>query len=155
MKLAVATAFAAFSIPALAQSAATKAEVFSANQVHTQLAQSAQQAATKGSGGATLGSYGSHTIMLSERTASGKAEIHAHFDDVMYVMDGKATLITGGEVIEPHDGANGETSGSGIRNGNSQAIAAGDIIHIPAGVPHQLVIAPGTTYVALVIKVKE
>jgi mannose-6-phosphate isomerase-like protein (cupin superfamily) len=154
MKLAVALALAAFSIPSFAQSPA-KAEVFSADQVHAQLAQSAQQAASKGSGGATLGSYGSHTIMLSERTASGRAEVHAHFDDVMYVIDGKATLITGGDVIDPHDGANGETNGSGIRNGLSQAVAAGDIIHIPAGVPHQLVIAPGTTYVALVVKVKE
>lgn len=154
MKIAIALALAAFSIPCFAQSSG-KAEVFSADKLHAQLAQLAQQANTKGSGGATLGSYGSHTIMLSERTASGRAEIHAHFDDVMFVLDGKATLITGGEVIDPHSASDGETNGSSIRNGVSQPVSAGDVIHIPAGTPHQLVIAPGTAYTALVIKVKE
>ncbi len=102
-----------------------------------------------------MGAYGTHALMLSQRTANGAAEIHAHFDDVMMVMEGKATLITGGEVIDPHAGSNGETTGSGIRNGIIQNIAAGDLVHIPAGTPHQLLIASGITYSALVIKVKE
>lgn len=154
MKLLFVAAIATFSLPAIAQST-KKPEVFSSAQIQAQLAHLAQQAKDKGSSGSTLGEYGSHTIMLSERTASGGAEIHAHFDDVMMVMEGKATLVTGGDVIDPNSRGNGETVGSGIRNGNSQNVAAGDVIHIPAGTPHQLIIAPGTQYSALVIKVKE
>jgi mannose-6-phosphate isomerase-like protein (cupin superfamily) len=154
MKFSVAIAFAVLSLACQAQSPG-KVEIFSSTQIHDQLAQLALQAKASGSGGATLGDYGTHALKLSERTASGGAEIHAHFDDVMLVMEGRAKLITGGEVIGAHNGANGETTGSGIRDGTTQTIATGDLVHIPAGTPHQLVIPPGTTYSALVIKVKE
>lgn len=154
MKLALALTLAIFAAPCFAQSS-TKAEVFSAASVHAQLARLAPEAKAGGSSGATLGDYGSHAIKLSERTASGAAEIHAHFADVMIVMQGNATIITGGEVINAHTASNGETTGSEIRNGTTQKIATGDVVNIPAGTPHQLIIAPGTTYSALVIKVKE
>ena len=102
-----------------------------------------------------MGEYGTHAIKLSSRTTDGGAEIHAHFDDVMLVTEGNATLITGGTVVDAHTGSDGETHGSGIRNGIVQTISAGDLVHIPAGTPHQLLIAPGTSYSALVIKVRE
>jgi len=154
MKLAFTIAVATFTAPCLAQSSG-KAEVFPATQISGQLVELAQQAKAAGGSGSTLGNYGTHELKLTERTASGGAEIHAHFDDVMLVMEGKATLITGGELVDPHAGSNGETTGSGIRNGIVQPIVAGDLVHIPAGTPHQLLIAPGTIYSALVIKVKE
>jgi mannose-6-phosphate isomerase-like protein (cupin superfamily) len=154
MKFSAVIALAVLSIVCKAQSPG-KAEIFSSVQIHGQLAQLALQAKASGSSGSTLGDYGTHALKLSERTASGGAEIHAHFDDVMLVMEGKAQLITGGEVLGAHSGANGETTGSGIRSGTVQTIVAGDLVHIPAGTPHQLIIAPGTTYSALVIKVKE
>ena len=154
MKLAFVIALTAFSIPCVAQSPGNS-EVFSSAQLHGQLVRLAQQAKDKGSSGSTLGDYGTHTLKLNERTASGGAEIHARFDDVILVVEGKATLITGGDVIDAHAGDSGETTGSSIRNGVAQPIAAGDVVHIPAGTPHQLLIAPGTTYSALVIKVKE
>ena len=154
MKRFLLTAILGFSMTAPAQSGG-KAEVFSSADIHAQSMQLADQAKTKGSSGSTLGDYGTHAIKLSERTVSGGAEIHAHFDDVMLVMEGKATLITGGTVISPHSGNDGETTGLGIRDGVSREISAGDVVHVPAGVPHQLIIPAGTVYSALVIKVKE
>ena len=154
MKLAITIAFAFLSLSSPAQSPG-KAEVFPAAQIRSQFVDLAPQATANGSSGTTLGDYGTHALKLNERTTSGGAEIHAHFDDVFLVMEGKATLITGGELIDPHAGSNGETTGSGIRNGTVQPILAGDVVHIPAGTPHQLLIAPGTTYSALVIKVRE
>jgi mannose-6-phosphate isomerase-like protein (cupin superfamily) len=154
MKLAIAIGLMVFSVPALAQSAG-KAQVFTGADVHGQLAQLVEQAKAKGSSGSTLGDYGTHAIKLSARTASGGAEIHAHFDDVMVVTEGSATLITGGTVVGGQTGADGETHGASIKDGVSQTISVGDVVHVPAGVPHQLVIAPGTAYSSLVIKVKE
>ncbi|MGA7109400.1 MAG: hypothetical protein WBV28_18925 [Terracidiphilus sp.] len=139
---------------ATAQSAG-KAEVFSSRQVQDQLATLAQHAMDTGSAGVTLADYGSHKLQISVRTSSGGAEIHAHFDDVMIVQQGTATLITGGTLVDPKTSADGETKGTAIQGGQSQTIAPGDVITVNAGVPHQLVIPPGTTYSALVIKVKE
>jgi mannose-6-phosphate isomerase-like protein (cupin superfamily) len=154
MKLVLAIAAMTFAVPALAQNAG-KAEVFAAADLHTQFGQLVDQAKAKGSSGATLGDYGSHAIKLSVRTTSGGAEVHAHFDDVFVVTEGTATLITGGTVIDPQTGSDGETHGSGIQNGITQTIAKGDVVHIPAGTPHQLLIAPGTAYSSIVVKVKE
>jgi mannose-6-phosphate isomerase-like protein (cupin superfamily) len=154
MKISLALAIISLGTSCMAQSAG-KAEVFTAAQLHQELTDLNPQASAKGSSGATLGDYGSHAIKLSDRTASGGAEVHAHFDDIMMVMKGSATLITGGEVMNPLAATDGETTGTAIRNGTVQQIAAGDVVHIPAGTPHQLVIPPGTTYQALVIKLKE
>lgn len=153
MKMLPLIAAIAISLPAAAQS--SHVDYFSSQQVQQKLAALAPQAKDKGSSGATLGDYGSHALKLSIRTKSGGAEKHAHFDDVFVVTQGKATLITGGTIVDPHEGKNGETEGKKIRNGKSQVISVGDVVNIPAGTPHQLIIAPGTLYSSIVIKVKE
>ena len=140
--------------PMLAQSHG-KADVFSAQDVKAKLASLAPQARTAGSSGITLADYGSHKLQLSERTSSGGAEMHAHFDDVMIVEQGSATLITGGTMIAPKTEADGETKGTGIRGGTTRKLTAGDVVTVNAGVPHQLLIPAGTLYSALVIKVRE
>ena len=96
MKFAFVLALSLMVVSARAQSGGN-AEVFTSTNVHSQLAQLADQAKSKGSSATTLADYGSHALKLSERTVNGGAEIHAHFDDVMLVIDGKATLITGGQ----------------------------------------------------------
>jgi len=155
MKLfAIPLLLATLAVPAWAQSGG-KAEVFAAPAVRSQETALAAQAATSGSASTTLADYGSHKVQISVRTVSGGAEIHAHFDDVMIVQQGSATLITGGSIVDAKTNADGETKGTSIEGGKSQTIASGDIITVNAGVPHQLLIPAGTTYSALVIKVRE
>jgi mannose-6-phosphate isomerase-like protein (cupin superfamily) len=144
----------AFSISAAAQTGG-KADHFAADQIKAKIAELTPQAAASGSSGAVLADYGSHKVQISVRTTSGGAEIHAHFDDVMIVQQGTATLITGGTVTEPKSNPNGETNGTGIQGGKSQTIGPGDIVTVNAGVPHQLIVPAGTTYAAVVIKIKE
>ena len=154
MKLIEILAIAVASIPCCAQGP-KKADVFSGQAVTSQLSALMQAAKVPGSSGATLGDYTSHSIKLSVRTSSGGAEVHAHYDDVFFVTEGKATLVTGGDVIQPKMDSDGETKGSGIENGRSEMISKGDVVHIPAGVPHQLRIAPGEVYSSIVVKVRE
>ena len=154
MNLIPILAAAALAIPSYAQ-AGSKAEIFSGQDVAAQLATLAQMAKDSGSSGGTLGDYKSHAIKLSVRTASGGAEIHAHYDDIFIVTQGKATLITGGTVVDAQTGGDGETKGSRIQDGTSQTITKSDIVHIPAGTPHQLIIVPGDIFSTIVVKVKE
>jgi mannose-6-phosphate isomerase-like protein (cupin superfamily) len=154
MNLIPILAAVALAIPSYAQ-AGSKAEIFSGQDVAAQLATFAQTAKASGSSGGTLGDYKSHAIKLSVRTASGGAEIHAHYDDIFVVTQGKATLITGGTVVDAQTGGDGETKGSRIQDGTSQTITKSDIVHIPAGTPHQLFIVPGDIFSAIVVKVRE
>jgi mannose-6-phosphate isomerase-like protein (cupin superfamily) len=154
MKLILVAAMVILAIPSYAK-AQNNAEVFSGKDVRSQLAALVQKAKASGSSGATLRDYKSHAIKLSIRAASGGAEVHAHYDDIFYVTKGKATLVTGGTVENAKRGSDGETTGTGIQNGKSQTIAEGDIVHIPAGTPHRLIIAPGSVYSSIVIKVRE
>jgi mannose-6-phosphate isomerase-like protein (cupin superfamily) len=152
-KLIFIAIFAALAVPALAQSS-SQAQVFSSKDVQAQLAHLAEQAKASGSAGATLGDYSTHSIKLSTRSKSGGAEVHVHYDDVMIVEKGTATLITGGKLVNPQTHDDGETTGTGIVAGQVQTISTGDIVHVPAGTPHQLMLR-SSDYRALVIKVKE
>jgi mannose-6-phosphate isomerase-like protein (cupin superfamily) len=148
----VATAF--ISASSSAQSPAA-AQVYSGKDIAAQLEALSRAAAASGSSGATLGDFSSHAIKLSVRTSSGGAEVHAHFDDIFFVTGGSATLITGGRVLQPQTSLDGETKGSAIEGGTRQVLHEGDVVHIPAGMPHQLLISPGETYRSIVVKVKE
>jgi mannose-6-phosphate isomerase-like protein (cupin superfamily) len=154
MKLVLISVTIALLIPRCL-SAQGKTEVFPAKDVSSQLEVLVQKAKKSGSSGTILGDYQSHKIELSLRTENGSAEVHAHYDDIFIVSEGKATLLSGGTVINGKTDSDGETRGSGILNGKSQAIATGDIVHIPAGTPHQLTIANGDVYGAIVVKVRE
>jgi len=144
----------ALAVP-LATLSGDNSTVIKSGDLQAQLAQLAPKAQTAGSSGSTLNSTGNLTLKLSVRTKSGGGEIHAHFDDLMIVQQGSAQLVTGGTVVDAQTSSEGETTGTGIKGGTSRAVNAGDVIIIPAGTPHQLLIAPGTVYSALVAKVKE
>jgi mannose-6-phosphate isomerase-like protein (cupin superfamily) len=154
MRLTVIVTMAALAASCCAQ-AQSNVEIFSGQSVASQLTALVQEAKGSGGSGATLGDYKSHAIKLSVRTASGGAEVHAHYDDIFLVTEGKADLVTGGSVVNGKTDNDGETKGSSIQNGNSQTIAKGDVVHIPAGTPHQLILAPGSIYSSIVIKVRE
>lgn len=125
------------------------------NDVKARIASLIPEAKAKGSAGATLADYGTYKIQISVRTASGGAEIHAHWDDVMLVEQGSASLITGGTVVGGKTDADGETHGIKIEGGHTQALATGDMVTVRAGTPHQLMLAPGTVYGAVVVKIHE
>jgi mannose-6-phosphate isomerase-like protein (cupin superfamily) len=99
--------------------------------------------------------FGNHLLEISHREADGKAELHQVKADVMVIQSGTATLVYGGQVIDPKPTAPNEIQGSGIRGGMRRVVSPGDILEIPAGVPHQFLLAPGTQITYLVVKVNQ
>ena len=75
-------------------------------------------------------------VDAGRRTAPGVAEVHATDTDVIYVVEGAATVITGGSVSEPKTTAPGEIRGRAIDGGEARRISRGDVLVIPAGTPH-------------------
>ncbi len=108
-----------------------------------------------GSAGETLKEYPRHCAMLSFRSRDGEAEIHENFADFFYVLEGRATLVTGGTVAGARLIKPGETRGASIKGGVRQELRAGDVAHVPAGLPHQMLVAGEQTVTCLVLKVQE
>lgn len=108
-----------------------------------------------GSASETLKEYPQHRAMLSFRSRDGEAEVHEQFADLFCVLAGKATLVTGGVVTGPRTIAPGETRGTSINGGARQTLRAGDVAHVPAGTPHQMLVKAEDTFTALVMKVQE
>src|ERR1700758_1579616 len=100
-----------------------------------------------------LGTYDNHLIGISHREGDGSAELHETQTDIMIVDSGKATLIVGGTMVEPKTVKPHEVRGTSITGGETKELSPGDIVHIPANIPHQLKISDGTTFTYLVIKV--
>lgn len=108
-----------------------------------------------GSVGITLSRYPGHYTMLTARSKSGGAEVHGHFADFLIVVDGEGTELTGGTVVDPKTNPNDEIRGTRLEGATPHVLHKGDVIHIPAGTPHQAIEAPGQTITIFVIKVEE
>jgi glc operon protein GlcG len=91
-------------------------------------------------------------VHASRRETPGKAEVHTRDADVIYVLDGTATLVTGGTVIDPKPTEPEEIRGASVRDGTAHHLAKGDVLIVPKGVPHWFkeVGAPFTYYVVKV-----
>jgi mannose-6-phosphate isomerase-like protein (cupin superfamily) len=102
-----------------------------------------------------LNEYPNHFTMISLRSKDGGAEIHNDYADFFFVVQGRATLVTGGTVEGGATVSPGEIRGKSVLDGTRTILNQGDIIHIPANVPHQLLLPQGGTFIYFVIKVKE
>ena len=72
----------------------------------------------------------------SHREAAGQVEVHDKETDVLYILEGEATLVTGGKMVGGKVSRPGQWLGSDITGGETRHIAKGDVFVIPAGVPH-------------------
>ncbi|HSE04048.1 MAG TPA: heme-binding protein [Methylomirabilota bacterium] len=77
-----------------------------------------------------------YKIHASRRDAAGVAEVHDWETDVVYVLEGSATVVTGGTVVDPKITEPGQVRGPVIQGGESRRVGTGDVLVIPAGVPH-------------------
>jgi mannose-6-phosphate isomerase-like protein (cupin superfamily) len=108
-----------------------------------------------GSTSEVLKEYPQHFAMLSYRSRSGEAEVHEVFADLFCVLAGSATLVTGGAVVGARTVETAEIRGPSIDGGISQKLRAGDLAHVPAGTPHQMMLTGDETITCLVMKVQE
>ena len=75
-------------------------------------------------------------VHASRREQPGMAEIHTKDADIIYVLDGTATLVTGGTASTRRSIEADELRGSAIDGGETRQLKKGDVIVVPAGVPH-------------------
>ena len=100
-----------------------------------------------------LATFPNHFAMVAHREGDGEAELHEKQADLFVVESGEATLVFGGEVVSPKTTAPNEVRGPSIKGGERKALAAGDVVHIPAKIPHQLRVPAGKEFTYFVVKV--
>jgi mannose-6-phosphate isomerase-like protein (cupin superfamily) len=82
-------------------------------------------------------------------------EVHETESDIQISMRGTATSVVGGRLIDPESRPRKQQRGTAIEGGKHRQLTPGAIMHIPPGVPHQLLIAPDEPYLYLLIKIDE
>ena len=76
------------------------------------------------------------TVSGAHRSGPGQVEVHETETDVLYVIDGEATFVTGGTMVGGKLTRPGQFLGSDIQGGTTHHLTKGDVIVIQAGTPH-------------------
>jgi quercetin dioxygenase-like cupin family protein len=76
------------------------------------------------------------TVSGAHRTGPGQVEVHETETDVLYVIEGEATFVTGGTMVGGKLTRPGQFLGTDIQGGTTHHLTKGDVITIQAGTPH-------------------
>ena len=134
----------------LAAAGAVASESSTAGEVRYFPASEVQAAFDKG---AVLLNAGTYMVHASRRDAAGKAEVHLKDTDIIHVLRGTATIVTGGSVVGGEATAEDELRGASIEKGTTRHLAEGDVLVVPNGVPHWFSEVNGT-FLYYVVKVR-
>ena len=124
--------------------------LWSAGELNTRSAALSKKVGADHSSRETLADYGHHRFRLLYRDADGLPEQHDAIVDVVMVQSGEGTLQLGGEMIGRRAGSGaGEYVGTRLEGGERHRLGRGDVVHIPAGIPHSFLVPKGghITYV--------
>jgi mannose-6-phosphate isomerase-like protein (cupin superfamily) len=103
----------------------------------------------------TLAPAGNHRFLAVHREATGQVEYHAKEADIVFVQSGSATLVYGGSIVKGVSTAPDEMRGESITGGMELKVEPGDVITIPAKLPHQMKLDPGKQLNYFVVKITE
>ncbi|HMD31486.1 MAG TPA: hypothetical protein VKG84_06225 [Candidatus Acidoferrales bacterium] len=101
-----------------------------------------------------LADYPNDQALLVHREADGSPEVHETQVDMTFFLSGEATLVVGGtlvggDAVSPHEIRNGTIQGA-----LHQKVGAGDVVRIPAGTQHQVLVEASKEITYIVVKVK-
>jgi len=112
---------------------------------------------SSGKGALTLSTLSDHEnfyVLVAGRTGPGEVEVHEHWIDYMAIQQGEAEFTFGGTATGMRETAPGERRGGAITGGTVVTLRPGDFLMVPAGQPHLTMIKPGSTFRAIVFKVR-
>jgi len=101
---------------------------------------------------ATLGNF---RFQIAHREGTGEGEVHEKRADIFVVQTGEATLVYGGEMVDARKSGEGEWLAPSIKGGMEKKLAVGDVVTIPAKLPHQLKLDKGKEFTYFVIKIDQ
>src|SRR4051812_44235729 len=85
-------------------------------------------------GGQIIGDKG--LVVLANRRGAGEVEVHEKTNHLFIIIEGEATFVTGGTLIDPRQTAPGQTRAANVQGGTTYHLSKGDVITVPAKTPH-------------------
>ena len=126
---------------------------WSARELHDRELALATHVAADHSSRETLADYGDHRFRLLYRDADGVPEQHDQIVDVVIVQSGEGELQLGGTMVGKRAGGGaGEYLGTRLEGGERRPLRAGDILHIPATIPHSFLVPAGQHITYVLVK---
>jgi quercetin dioxygenase-like cupin family protein len=77
-----------------------------------------------------------YRVHIFHRDKPGDVEVHTKDTDIFYILEGSATFTTGGSMLSGKETAPAELRGASIDGGVVRKVTKGDVIIVPANVPH-------------------
>jgi mannose-6-phosphate isomerase-like protein (cupin superfamily) len=137
----------------VAQSAPGTVRVWKASEVTDRGKALAQKLDAQKVASEVIATDGNRTFMVAHREGSGLAEWHEKQADIMMISAGEVTMVYGGTIVDAKTTAAGEKRGPSISGGTEVKLGPGDVLHIPAQVPHQMKLDSGKQVTYFVAKV--
>ena len=91
-------------------------------------------------GAARVATWGNHGLLIVRREGDGAVEVHETQVDVITVVSGEGTLLLGGTMVDSKTTAPNEIRAKSVNGGVRYPMAPGDVFHIPAKIPHQMLV---------------
>jgi mannose-6-phosphate isomerase-like protein (cupin superfamily) len=110
---------------------------------------------SEGSATDTLCKSDANRIQLSVLLRSAPPVLHEDFAVILLVVEGRATLVSGGSLLGATRTRRRELTGTAIDGGRSRELRPGEVAHISAGTPYQILLAGEAGFTCLVLKIKE
>ena len=100
-------------------------------------------------------SVGNYSFSVSHRDASGGVECHLTQADIFVIQSGEASITVGGTLVDGKNRSATEMTGTAITGGTEVKVGPGDVVTIPAKMPHQMKLDAGKEITYFVVKVTQ
>jgi mannose-6-phosphate isomerase-like protein (cupin superfamily) len=101
-----------------------------------------------------VATWGNHGLLVVRREGDGAVEIHETQVDIITVVSGEGTLVIGGTLADGKTTAPNEIRGKTLKGGERRAMAPGDVFHVPAKLPHQMLVPKSLVIQVVKVDVK-
>jgi len=151
-RMLAAVAFATFALGPLAGAQSGFGQ-WTAAELRTRDAALSKKVGPDHSARETLADYGDHRFRLLYRDADGAPEQHDNIVDVVIVQSGEGSLQLGGTMVGKRAGSGpGEYVGTRLEGGERHPLGPGDVVHIPATIPHSFLVPAGKHFTYVLVK---
>jgi hypothetical protein len=112
---------------------------------------------TGGNTSGVIANVQGYPVMMEYRSTTTPPSIHPHQAELIEILDGSCTLITGGTLVGMKPGNPGANTlgGTAIEGGVARKVAKGDFIMVPANTPHQYTEVQGLAMMTIHMPVPE